>query len=210
MENNLEILADFNKFIQLSSTHNPHFTCTFPLGNYTDAYDADASRQRVQFVDVGGGNGQVCEAVLQKWPLLRNRVILQNAGNLATQDQVKDCGYSFTAHNFFQPQPLYGARVYYLREVLHDWPDEHCIRILSTLRGALFEDSVILVDDLILSWDRSHWTEAANDLLVMSALAARERTSGQWDKPIVATGLKRESTHFYNDHGRAVQVLVRA
>lgn len=32
-------------------------------------------------------------------------------------------------HDFYKPQPLVGARAYFLHTVLHDWPDANCIRI---------------------------------------------------------------------------------
>ena len=35
-------------------------------------------------------------------------------------------------HDFFA-QPVRGARAYFLRRVLHDWPDSCCLRILKEL-----------------------------------------------------------------------------
>lgn len=35
-------------------------------------------------------------------------------------------------HDFYEPQPLVGARAYFLHTVLHDWPDDNCIRIRKT------------------------------------------------------------------------------
>ena len=42
-----------------------------------------------------------------------------------------------------------GARIYYLRWILHDWPDQSCISILRSIRSVMATDSCIIVDDLV-------------------------------------------------------------
>lgn len=207
LENEGEVLADFNRFIQLGTDHRPKFTNSFPLDRYLDPEDSAERAERIQFVDVGGGNGQICESVLEKYPRLRNRIVLQNAANLAEMGSKANSGYESLAYNFFDPQSIQGARVYYLREVLHDWPDKQCLAILHRLRDALAEDSVILIDEIVMSWDPLHPADVANDLLVMCALAAKERSLQEWDRLFAASGLQRIDTHYYSLSGQAVQVV---
>ncbi|KZT74220.1 S-adenosyl-L-methionine-dependent methyltransferase [Daedalea quercina L-15889] len=54
------------------------------------------------------------------------------------------------AHDFFTEQPVKGAAVYFLRYILHDWPDDARVGILSRLRDAMGADSRILVADAII------------------------------------------------------------
>lgn len=49
------------------------------------------------------------------------------------------------AHNFFEPQPVKNAAVYFLRNVLHDWPDEEACEILSNIRDAAGPNSKLIV-----------------------------------------------------------------
>lgn len=43
----------------------------------------------------------------------------------------------FRVHNFFDPQPVKGADVYLLRQILHNWSVDDAVKILSSLVPAL-------------------------------------------------------------------------
>lgn len=58
---------------------------------------------------------------------------------------------TISAHDFFEPQLEKGAAVYLLQQVLHDWSDECCIKILQNLRSAAGPDSLLIVVDCIIS-----------------------------------------------------------
>ena len=57
------------------------------------------------------------------------------------------------AHDFFTPQPAIpdtNVAVYLLRWILHDWPDQYCVKILRALLPGLRDGSrVIVVETLI-------------------------------------------------------------
>ena len=57
-------------------------------------------------------------------------------------------------HDFFEPEPSKlssrGNLVFYLRLILHDWPDKYCIKILQNLVPALKNGSIILINDSVL------------------------------------------------------------
>lgn len=42
----------------------------------------------------------------------------------------------YIAHDFFQPQPVKDAAVFFMRVVLHDWPTTSCRAIMQNLRSA--------------------------------------------------------------------------
>lgn len=53
-------------------------------------------------------------------------------------------------HDFFTPQPIKGARAYFMRSVLHDWPDEQCRTILGHVKDAMEPGySKILINDCV-------------------------------------------------------------
>ena len=54
---------------------------------------------------------------------------------------------TFQDHDFFTPQPVVGADVYFFRWILHNWSDKYAIKILQNLAPALRSNSHILICD---------------------------------------------------------------
>ena len=92
---------------------------------------------------------------------------------------------------------LAGARVYYFRNVLHDFTDEQCAKLLRNTKSAMRKDSIILIDDIIVPERGAHWTVAQLDVSMMSSLASAERTYDQWVRLIDSVDMKIESSHTY-------------
>ena len=57
---------------------------------------------------------------------------------------------TFQAHNMFEPQPESEAKVYYLRHVLHDWPDHYAVRILKNIIPRMKPNSILLISDSVI------------------------------------------------------------
>ncbi len=106
-------------------------------------------------------------------------------------------------HDFFTPQPIIGtcpprltrldavhglsnlaaslgARSYYLRSILHDWPDDKCVEILENLRLSMTSDSVVLIDEIVLSEKGAPHRATQYDIIMMVATGAMERTGSEW------------------------------
>jgi len=87
-------------------------------------------------VDIGGGKGLVCRSLAKHFSTLS--FIVQDlegtvaAGREQLPVELHD-RVTFMTHDFFTPQPVKGADVYYFRAIFHDWPDKYCIRILQNL-----------------------------------------------------------------------------
>ncbi|KAG2366734.1 O-methyltransferase-domain-containing protein [Suillus spraguei] len=56
----------------------------------------------------------------------------------------------FEELNFFEQVPVKGKDVYYLRNIIHDWPDRESAVILSNVRKALGPNSRVLIHDYVL------------------------------------------------------------
>jgi demethylsterigmatocystin 6-O-methyltransferase len=103
-----------------------------------------------------------------------------------------------------------GARVYYFRNILHDYPDEKCLAILKNTAVAMDEHSLIFIDEMILSAFKPYYQAAEMDLMMMLALAGAERTDKEWETLIDAAGLKIKEIFTYNKLVRqSIIVLVR-
>ena len=94
---------------------------------------------------------------------------------------------SFQAHDMFTPQPVKGANVYFLRYVLHDWPDSWCIKILEQVLPAMRSGSKIIVMERVMEPmggnNRSMALKrlaTSLDLQVMAMMNAKERTEDEW------------------------------
>ncbi|EXJ87831.1 hypothetical protein A1O1_04758 [Capronia coronata CBS 617.96] len=149
------------------------------------------------FVDVGGGHGHQCRRVLEKYPALHGRLVLQDlpeaVEKLAPMDGVK-----VMAQDFFQKQAVQDAQFYYLRRIMHDWPDASCLKILANLSAAMTGDSRILIDEVVLPDVNVPWQAAMTDVSMACQLAGKERTRAQWESLVQQSGLRLVQIHTYN------------
>lgn len=144
----------------------------------------------VMLVDVGGARGHEVKAIKKKHPSLPGRFLLQDLPDTIEQ-ALPVPGMETVVHDFFTPQPIKGARAYYLRNVLHDWPDNHCQLILSQLASAMTPGySKILLNELVLPNQKCSLIAAQVDITMMACLAATERSERQWHEVVGSAGLK--------------------
>ncbi|KAK1757018.1 S-adenosyl-L-methionine-dependent methyltransferase [Echria macrotheca] len=105
-------------------------------------------------VDVGGSHGLVCFELARRFPQLHfvvqdlDEPVVRHA---ETQKPAEIAGrVSFMVHDFFEPQPVRDADVYFLRAVLHNWSDTYAVKILRALIPALKPGSRIVVNDVVV------------------------------------------------------------
>ncbi|KAK2756812.1 hypothetical protein FQN54_005258 [Arachnomyces sp. PD_36] len=168
---------------------------TFPVEK--EVGDWSAEPDKALFVDIGGGGGHQCFRFKAKYPNLPGRIILQDLPATIARFKPGD-GVEAMVHSFYDPQPIKGAKFYYLRNIIHDYPDERCLRIIENLIPALDKDSRILFDDIVLSNTGVHWRGASQDMILMTCFAAVERTRDQWYALLDRAGLKILDIHTYD------------
>lgn len=167
----------------------------------------DLRPQTPLFVDIGGGIGSQCGAVRAKFPHAGGRVVLQELPP-AIQQAIPMEGVEFMVHDFWTEQPIKGtelkailsmmlrsnssagARAYYFRNILHDYPDEKCVLLLHQTMKAMEKDSLILIDEMILPNQGMHWHATLSDINMMASLAGMERTERQWVALLDLAGLR--------------------
>ncbi|KKK22285.1 aflO/ omtB/ dmtA/ O-methyltransferase B [Aspergillus ochraceoroseus] len=159
-------------------------------------------------VDVGGGFGQQSKALRAKFPNLAGRVIVQDIPQTLAGAQPAE-GVEFIAHNFFEPQPIQGAKFYYLRHVFHDWPDEQCVQILKQIIPVMGPHSCILIDEVVIPAVGVPWQAAFMDILMMDSLGGVERTRAEWDNLMEQAGLKIIKSYQYDGIEQAIMMAVR-
>jgi len=146
-------------------------------------------------VDVGGGRGAMLAGVLRAWPRLTG-VVADRPDVAAEADHAfAEAGLSERAHgigaDFFESVPS-GADVYFLSNVLHDWDDADCLRILRTVRDAMDAESRLVVVERLLDVPGRSAAEARDlafvDLHMLVMFGARERTMAEYDALLAAAG----------------------
>lgn len=102
-------------------------------------------------VDIAGGDGNTLRSIVQAHPGFAGRVVLQDLPQvLDAVPEEKLEGIRPMHYDFNDPQPVKGARAYHLRRVLHDHPDDLCLKILRNTVSAMNTDSKLLIADLIM------------------------------------------------------------
>ncbi|MCJ1303486.1 hypothetical protein MMC08_006296 [Hypocenomyce scalaris] len=145
----------------------------------------------VLIVDVGGGIGHDLEEFKLKHPEAPGRLILQERQEVIDQISQALPGIELRVHDFFTPQPVKGAKAYYLHSVLHDWDDKTCRQILGQLVPAMERNySKILINELVVPDVGATWPVTSMDWLMMALGAVRERTAKQWQELLSSAGLR--------------------
>lgn len=148
--------------------------------------------ERVVLVDVGGGVGHDLIEFQKGNAGLKGRLVLEDLPVVIATALDLPPGTTKIGHDFFTPQPpsTHHAKAFYLRSVLHDWPDTQAIQILSNIRDAMADDSMVLINEKVLPEKGVTLFEAMLDWQMMACLAAAERTEAQWRELLQKAGLE--------------------
>ena len=141
------------------------------------------SPDRPLMVDVGGGRGLSLLTVRSAHPDLKGEMILQD------QDDVLNAISPFELprvtkmpHDFFMPNPVHNAQVYWIRRVLHDWQDSEARSIIEAIIPAMAHDSRILISDFLIQEPVTVEDCNANWLdLMMMTIGGKERTEKDYE-----------------------------
>lgn len=190
---NARLAKAFNDTMQMQKSKEE---TAFAKGYPAEEKLKNEDPERVLFVDVGGGVGHVAQFFRERMGKVPGKVIVEdlpavvNTADLP-QDIVK------VGHDFFKPQPdeVKGAKAYYLRMVLHDWPNMQARQILEGIRDVMADDSVVLVHEIILPESGLANMEAKMDWHMLN-MSAQERTEKQWARLAESSGLEMKEVWF--------------
>ncbi|KAI0871506.1 sterigmatocystin 8-O-methyltransferase [Hypoxylon argillaceum] len=156
-------------------TSSPEYDVRHVIDNY-DWHSLGQAR----VVDVGGSRGNVSIQLAKKFPELKVLVqdkeeVIQGAEN-DLPEEVKD-RVSFAVHDIFSPQTV-EADVYYLRWILHNWPDKALIPVLKHNTRIVIQESCLPEPGTVPLWKESRLRAA--DLSMTALFNARDRTANDW------------------------------
>ncbi|CRG86000.1 Demethylsterigmatocystin 6-O-methyltransferase [Talaromyces islandicus] len=151
-----------------------------------------ADKDAPLLVDVGGSTGHDLTEFRRKHPEVEGQFILQDLPEVIEKAQTLiSPDIKAMQHDFFNEQPIKGARAYFMHSVLHDWPDNKCQEILTNLAQAMKPGySKILINENVIPDTDADWQTTSLDIIMMTIFASQERTERQWHALVESAGLK--------------------
>ena len=154
------------------------------------AYDfSDTS----SLVDVGGGCGGLLTSIMRMYPTMQG-TLFDTPGVIAAAERYLEAApgadrRSLVAGNFLESVPP-GADAYLMSGVVHDWDDEHAVKILAHCRASMARTGrVLVVECVVPDGDESSFSTLLDlNMLVMNG--GRERTRAEFQALFDAAGLR--------------------
>ncbi|CAG8797141.1 11006_t:CDS:2 [Gigaspora margarita] len=161
-----------------------------------------------KFVDIAGGIGGFLSQLLTRYPTMKG-VLYELPSVIEMSEQSWSINHKqllnrvqFVRGDFFiNPPPP--ADVYFLRSILHNWPDEQAIKILKTVRSAIsltndtssghemasyFKPKLLLAERIIN--DQTQSSKYQMDMIMMCLCDGKVRTKSEIEKLLDKTGWK--------------------
>lgn len=141
-------------------------------------------------VDVGGGRGGLLLAALRARPGLHGILLDQEkvlAGNVLS-DLGADDRWTLHTGDFFSSMPP--GDLYTIKNVLHDWNDDQCARILENCRHAMNPGArVLAIDTVIPPGNEPHFGKTL-DILMLLLLPGQGRTQPEFEHLFEQAGFR--------------------
>ncbi|KAG5331582.1 hypothetical protein C0989_007906 [Termitomyces sp. Mn162] len=126
-----------------------------PANAILKAYDWKKLPRGSVIVDVGGGVGSDSLSLIREFPTLD--IVIQDLAPVIEdakafwQKNLPNAKVSLEVQDFFKPQPKdRNVSIFLLKQILHDWSDEYCVKFLTQLRAAAQVNTrLLLVESLI-------------------------------------------------------------
>jgi len=154
-----------------------------------DAYDFGSISS---IVDVAGGHGLLLATILQKNPRMRGTLyeeahVIAGAPNGPLKPVMDRC--TLLSGDMFSSVPA-GADAYLMKHIIHDWPDDMCIKLLKACRASVNADGKLLVVDCVIPPGNDFFPGKFLDLQMLIFPGGRERTEAQFRDLLAASGWK--------------------
>ncbi|ESU51850.1 methyltransferase [Streptomyces filamentosus] len=152
-------------------------------------------------VDVGGGDGTLLAAFLDRYPHLTGTVLETEAGAARARETIAGSGLTercrAVAGDFFAEVPK-GADLYLIKNVVLNWDDERAWTILRRVRDAMPDHGKLLIAEPVLpdTADADSLNHAAlenpylTDLHMLVTIGGRQRTRAEYTAICARAGLR--------------------
>ena len=154
-----------------------------------DAYSFEGIRS---IVDVAGGHGLLLATILERHPQMKGTLyeaahVLEGAKNGPLKPVMDRC--TLAGGDMFSSVPA-GADAYIMKHIIHDWPDDLCIKILKACRKGVNPGGKLLVVDNVIHPGNEFAPGKFMDLQMLIFPGGCERTEKQFSELFAAAGWK--------------------
>ena len=151
------------------------------------AYNFDGIRS---IVDVGGGHGLLLAAILERNTHLRGTLydmphVVSGAANGPLKPVMERC--TLASGDMFSSVPE-GADAYIMQHIIHDWPDDLCLKILKLCRKSVKSGGKLLVVDNVIQRGNDFSLAKFLDLQMLVFTGGCERTEQDFRDLFAAAG----------------------
>lgn len=152
-----------------------------------EAYSFDGVHS---IVDVGGGHGLLLATILAKNPHLRGTLyevphVIEGCRNGPLTHVMERC--TLASGDMFSSVPA-GADAYIMKHIIHDWPDDLCVKILTACRKSVNAGGKLLVVDNVIQPGNHFSPGKFLDLQMLIFPGGCERTEKQFSDLLAAGG----------------------
>lgn len=156
----------------------------------TDSYDFSQSGL---IVDIGGGHGSLMEAILTTYPSTQGlifdlpEVVEEARARLVAAGVMERC--ELVAGSFFESLPE-GGDIYILKDIVHDWDDEHVSLILHNCHQVITNNSkLLIIERVIPPGNEAHFGKMV-DIEMLTLTGGRERTEDEYQTLLRSFGFE--------------------
>jgi O-methyltransferase domain/Dimerisation domain len=154
-----------------------------------EAYNFEGLRS---IVDVGGGHGLLLATILKRNPHMRGTLyevphVVEGAANGPLEPVMNRC--TCASGDMFYSVPA-GADAYIMKHIIHDWPDDLCVKILEACRKGVNAGGRLLVVDCVIEPGNDFSPGKFLDLQMLIFPSGCERTEKQFRDLFAAAGWK--------------------
>lgn len=174
-----EVAATFNEAMtNMSTVESPAVAEAYGFGGIDS------------LVDVGGGHGLLLATILNRNPHMKGTLydqphVVEGAKSGPLAALLDRC--ALVGGDMFSSVPA-GADVYIMKYIIHDWPDEKCLKILHACRAGVNPGGKLLVvDNVIQPGGGLDWGRVL-DLEMLMFPGGRERTLEQFRDLLAGAG----------------------
>ncbi|KAI0885192.1 S-adenosyl-L-methionine-dependent methyltransferase [Annulohypoxylon maeteangense] len=188
------IIADpvrTEEFTHSMECHSKGSMVAWPDVYPTNTLIKGAKPGRALVVDIGGSKGHDLEKFRLRHPdIPEGSLILQDLPGVLRDVHISNKIISKCPYDFFTPQPVKGARAYFLHTVLHDWPDDGAAEILKVVAAAMEKGySKALIHECMVENIKPSLRTTTSDLTMLACSSSAERTVKEWDALLSRAGL---------------------
>jgi hypothetical protein len=122
----------------------------FEPSHFVDNYDFTLIQNGGTFVDIGGSHGPIPIPIDRQHPnmtfVIQDLPEVIQSGRESHPIDLKD-RITFQLHDYYKPQPVKDADIYYFRWIFHNVSDKYAVEILRNLKPALEKGARVVISE---------------------------------------------------------------